>query len=91
VRNRALCQLTADMTGVPVIAGPGEATAIGNILVQARAVGEVASLEQMRELVAASFTTERYEPTADDSASQTYERFLSLTGLRVSTCEPSLA
>ena len=91
VRNRALCQLTADMTGLPVIAGPGEATAIGNILVQARAVGEVASLEQMRQLVAASFSTERYEPTADDSAAQTYERFLSLTGLRVSTCEPSLA
>jgi rhamnulokinase len=91
VRNRALCQLTADITGLPVIAGPVEATALGNILVQARAVGEVARLSQMRQLVAASVTTERYEPNADDSAPQTYERFLALTGLRVSTCEPSLA
>ncbi len=91
MRNRALCQLTADMTGLPVIAGPGEATAIGNILVQARAVGELSSLAEMRELVTASFATQRYEPSADDSAAQTYERFLSLTGLSVSSREPSLA
>jgi rhamnulokinase len=90
VRNRALCQLTADITGLPVIAGPGEATAIGNILVQARAVGELSSLGQMRELVGASFATERYEPSPNDSALQTYERFLAMTGLSVSTPEPSL-
>lgn len=90
-RGRALCQLTADMTGLPVIAGPAEASAIGNILVQARAAGEVASLREMRELVSASFETERYAPTASDTAAQTYERFLSCTGLTVSDHEPSLA
>jgi rhamnulokinase len=90
-RNRSLCQLTADMTRLPVIAGPGEASAIGNILIQARAVGQVASLAEMRELVARSFPTTRYEPTPGPSAAATYERFLSVTGLTVSTYEPSLA
>ncbi len=90
-RNRSLCQLTADMTGVPVIAGPGEASAIGNILAQARAVGLVATLPQMRELVSVSFPTQRFDPTPDDTAASTYERFLSVTGLTVSNHEPSLA
>jgi rhamnulokinase len=90
-RNRALCQLTADITRLPVIAGPGEASAIGNILIQARAVGQVATLSEMRELVAQSFPTREFMPTPDPSAAATYERFLSVTGLTVSTYEPSLA
>lgn len=63
--NRLLCQATADRTGVPVVAGPVEATAIGNVLVQARTLGwfgENASLETLRETVARSFPTERYTP-----------------------------
>lgn len=62
-RNALLCQATADRSGLPVLAGPVEATAIGNILVQARARGAVAGgLETMRDLVAATFTPARYEP-----------------------------
>ena len=54
-QNRLLCQLTADTTGKPVIAGPVEATALGNILVQARAAGSVTGgLAELRRLVAAS-------------------------------------
>ncbi|MEB0267494.1 rhamnulokinase family protein [Cryobacterium sp. 10I5] len=62
-QNRLLCQLTADRIGLPVLAGPVEATAIGNVLVQARAQGLVTgSLEELRALVARSFVPERYTP-----------------------------
>ena len=60
--NRLLCQLTADASGRPVVAGPVEATAIGNILVQAIALGLVSTLEQARELVRRSVALETYEP-----------------------------
>ncbi len=61
--NRLLCQLTADATGKPVIAGPVEATAQGNVLVQARAAGVVTGgLAELRALVAAGTSLERYEP-----------------------------
>jgi len=63
--NRLLCQATADRTGLPVLAGPVEATALGNVLVQARAhgwLGENATLETMRERVAAAFPPERFDP-----------------------------
>ena len=91
VQNRALCQLTADLTGLPVIAGPVEATAIGNILVQARADGLLSSLSEMREIVASSCQLERYEPAQDGRATAMYERFLVTTGLRTESHEPTLA
>jgi rhamnulokinase len=67
-RNRLLCQLTADATGLPVLAGPVEATALGNVLVQARADGGPADLAAMRELVLASHPPVRYEPRGDQAA-----------------------
>jgi rhamnulokinase len=91
VRNRSLCQLTADMTGLPVLAGPAEATALGNILVQVRAAGEVGSLHEMRELVAATSAIERFEPADDGRGTATYERFLAVTGLTASLPEPTHA
>ena len=61
--NTLLCQLTADRSGLPVLAGPVEATALGNVLVQARAVGLLeGDLESLRALVARSFEPVRYEP-----------------------------
>ena len=63
--NELLCRRTADRSGIPVLAGPVEATAIGNVLVQARAAGFAGSdLESLRALVAASFQPVRYEPSA---------------------------
>lgn len=63
--NTLLCQLTANRAGLPVLAGPVEATALGNVLVQARAVGLLpGDLESMRDLVARSFQPVRYEPQA---------------------------
>lgn len=62
-QNELLCQLTADATGLPVLAGPVEATAIGNVLVQARAQGFVAGdLEALRAIVLQSFPPRRYDP-----------------------------
>ena len=62
-QNELLCQLTADLSGVPVLAGPVEATAIGNVLVQARANGFVTgSLEGLRALVANAFSPRPYTP-----------------------------
>ena len=61
--NTLLCQLTADACGLPVMAGPVEATAIGNVLVQARAQGFVrGDLEALRALVVRAFPVVRYEP-----------------------------
>lgn len=64
-RNALLCQATADRTGVPVLAGPVEATALGNVLVQARALGcfgADATLEDLRARVARAFPPLRYDP-----------------------------
>nr|WP_314214518.1 rhamnulokinase family protein [Pseudarthrobacter equi] len=62
-QNALLCQLTADATRRPVIAGPVEATALGNVLVQARAAGAVAGgLPELRRIIAAGASLHRYEP-----------------------------
>ncbi|WP_298943176.1 rhamnulokinase family protein [uncultured Microbacterium sp.] len=61
--NALLCQRTADRAGVPVLAGPVEATALGNVLVQARAAGFVSgSLESLRDLVARTHAPRRFDP-----------------------------
>ena len=64
-KDRFLSQLTADACGIPVCAGPEEATAIGNLMMQLMAAGEVSDLSQARRVVAASFETKQYLPTAD--------------------------
>src|SRR5439155_15321067 len=61
-RNELLNQMTADACGRTVIAGPVEATAIGNILVQAIGIGRIKSLGDAREIVRNSFEVKRYEP-----------------------------
>jgi rhamnulokinase len=67
-RNPVLCQLTADACGLPVVAGPAEATAIGNILVQARALGAApGDLDGMRALVRETQQLRRFEPSGDGS------------------------
>jgi rhamnulokinase len=63
-RNALLCQLTADACGLPVVAGPTEAAALGNVLVQARAHGLVGDRHDMRRLLAHTQPLTRYEPRA---------------------------
>jgi rhamnulokinase len=90
-RNRLLCQLTADMLGRPVLAGPIEATALGNILVQARSAGELGSLAELREVAAATARPVTFEPHRDRrDADEVYQRFVSLTGQAVDHQEPAL-
>jgi rhamnulokinase len=74
-RNELLCRFTADATGLPVIAGPAEATAIGNILVQAMAMGRVESPEEIRAIIRGSFELRTYEPEDTAAWDAAYARF----------------
>jgi rhamnulokinase len=77
-QNRALCQATADACGRPVVAGPVEATAIGNVLMQSIASGAIGSIAEAREIVRRSFSIFRYEPREVARWNQEYGRFMQL-------------
>jgi sugar (pentulose or hexulose) kinase len=77
-RNELLNQFTANATCRKVIAGPVEATALGNILVQSIAAGQVASLAEGRSLVRRSVETREFEPADPGSWDQAYERYMKL-------------
>ncbi|GAA0969846.1 rhamnulokinase family protein [Actinocorallia libanotica] len=66
-RNTLLCQLTADATGLPVIAGPAEATALGNIGIQARALGLLPDLPALRSLIAETQPLAHYHPSTPET------------------------
>jgi rhamnulokinase len=89
-RNRLLCQWTANATGLPVRAGPEEATAIGNLLIQALALGDLDSLEQGREIVQASFPPTLYEPHDADLWEDAGVRFDELAVRDSSSSEEAL-
>ena len=77
--NEMLNRFTADALGIPVLAGPSEATAIGNLLLQARALGLVGDLWEMRRIVADSFGVRRIEPgdrAPWDAAYKTYREIV---------------
>jgi rhamnulokinase len=74
-RNRLLNQFTADATGRAVVAGPVEATALGNIAMQMLATGAVASLDEARRIIEHSFPVERFAPAATDVWDEHYPRF----------------
>lgn len=79
-RNTRLNQMTADVLGMPVIVGPAECTALGNIMLQAKAAGVVSSLEQIREVIRRSFELKEFFPDSTDITkwSEAYSRFLTL-------------
>jgi sugar (pentulose or hexulose) kinase len=77
-RNKFLNQLTAEATCKEVIAGPVEATATGNILVQAIATGHLSSLEVARKLLRRSTETMTYSPNPGSEWDAAYERYLKL-------------
>lgn len=77
-QNRLLCQLTADACQRPVITGPVEATALGNVMVQAMATGHLGSLAEARQAVAASIPQEHFTPGPAAGWDDAYARFLQL-------------
>ena len=77
--NKYLNQFTADSLGVKVLAGPQECTAIGNIMMQAKAAGLVDDIWQMRRLIAASVEMVRYEPSADTALwDEGYKKYIEI-------------
>ena len=74
-KNRLLNQFTADATGKRVLAGPAEATALGNIAVQMIATGAVGSLREARAIIDRSFPTETFEPHDSEAWDRHAERF----------------
>jgi rhamnulokinase len=84
-RNTLLNQFTANATGRTVIAGPVEATAIGNILVQAISAGQVSSLAEGRTIVSSSFESLLFEPRSVALWEAAYHRFLNLRTERLSS------
>jgi rhamnulokinase len=82
-RNTLLSQLAADATGRRVYAGPAEATAIGNLMVQAMARGRIRDLTQLREIVRGSIDVELYEPRESQPWDEAYLRFQELKKKKV--------
>jgi rhamnulokinase len=75
-KNRLLCQAGADASGRRVVAGPVEATSIGNLMMQAVAAGDVASIAEARDVIRRSFAVDEYEPKNTPAWDEAYERFL---------------
>lgn len=75
VQNEFLCQCTADACGIPVITGPSEGTALGNIMVQALAAKQVNSRNEIREIIRNSFPLKTYEPKDRSAWENAYSDF----------------
>lgn len=78
-RNDMLNQFTANSLGVPVIAGPSEATAIGNIMIQSMAAGTVSGISEMRKLIAASIPLQSFQPADREVWDQAYNKYRQVT------------
>ncbi len=78
--NEYLDQFTANSTGVEVLAGPQEGTAIGNIMLQAKACGIVKDIWEMRRIIAGSIEMKRFVPQEKEMWEEAYQRYLEVTG-----------
>ena len=87
-RNALLCQLTADVAGIELLAGPVEATALGNALVQLIALDELRGLDEARAIVQASTEVARYRPRPDAAAEDAYGRFKALGAAQAQASAP---
>ncbi len=79
-KNEYLDQFTANSCGVTVLAGPQEGTAIGNVMLQAKAAGDVADVWEMRRIIANSIDLQRFEPQDMATWDAAYERYLRIVG-----------
>lgn len=80
-QNRLLNRFTADACGRPVVTGPVEATALGNVLIQARSAGDLSTLADIREVVRRSASIEEYTPDDTDAWDMVWERFRAVCSL----------
>lgn len=78
--NKLLNEMTANAIGKKVITGPVEGTAIGNLLLQVMAAGDIKDIAEIRQVVAASFPTETYMPTEREAWEEAYTRYKKVTG-----------
>lgn len=78
-KNPLLNQWTANAIGMPVLAGPSEATAIGNIMIQAKAAGCVGSLTEMRQIIRESIQVEEFIPENKSEWESAYQKFVGIT------------
>ncbi len=77
-QNELLCQMAADACGRTVVAGPVEATAIGNVMMQNVARGRVGSISEARDVIRSSFAVKRFEPQNSSPWDEAYGRFQAL-------------
>lgn len=82
-KNRLLCQAAADACGRLVLAGPVEATALGNIMMQAVAAGEIGSIGEAREIIRQSFPLDEYRPQNTAAWDEAFPRFLKVAESQV--------
>jgi len=82
-KNRLLNQLTANIIGIPVVAGPSEATAIGNVMMQAKGLGVVKSLAEIRTIIRNSVSLETFYPEDSTSWKEAYSKFLLIVNLKL--------
>jgi len=85
VQNELLCQITADVIQIPVIAGPVESTALGNLLVQMISSGELKSIAEARQVLINSFAIKTYQPAKIKNLNEVYKKFNQL----IRTCQLS--
>jgi rhamnulokinase len=78
--NKYLNQFTANSTGATVLAGPQECTALGNVMLQAKAAGLVSDIWQMRAIIANTLDLVRYEPQDKAAWDAAYDKYLSIVG-----------
>jgi rhamnulokinase len=80
IQHHLLMQMTADATGLEVLAGPTEGTAMGNLLVQAMGLGKLQNLEEARDIVRRSIEITRYTPTRRTGWESAYDAFMKIKG-----------
>ena len=78
IQNKLLCKFIANATGKRVVAGPVEATSLGNALMQLTALGKIKDLKEARKVVKNSFDTVEYMPENHDAWEEAYGRFLKI-------------
>ena len=80
-RNHLLNQFTANALGKPVVSGPSEATALGNIIIQMITMGDLRDIQEARSLLAKSFPTRMFEPTDVNTWAEKYSEYVEKTSL----------